>query len=137
MSQKGFETVIEIKYRDTDSMGHVSSPIYYDYMQHAYLCYMHHLLQLPKSEKLPHIMVRSECDYLKQAMYGETLVVSSAVVKFGTKSFEIEHTMRRQDDTHEVVARAKSYHVMFDYDKQATVPVPQAFKDQVLAFQEG
>lgn len=59
MSNKAFETPVEIRYRDTDSMGHVSSPVYYDYMQSAYLEYMHDLLELPKSEKLPHIMVKT------------------------------------------------------------------------------
>ncbi|VWC62493.1 thioesterase superfamily protein [Burkholderia lata] len=38
MSKRHYETPIHVKYRDTDSMGHVSSPVYYDYLQHSYLC---------------------------------------------------------------------------------------------------
>ena len=48
MSKRHYETPIHVKYRDTDSMGHVSSPVYYDYLQHSYLCYMFDLLGLPR-----------------------------------------------------------------------------------------
>ena len=34
MMSKSFQTNVEVRYRDTDSMGHVSSPVYYDYMQY-------------------------------------------------------------------------------------------------------
>ncbi|MFW8634775.1 acyl-CoA thioesterase [Cribrihabitans pelagius] len=137
MTQRAFETPIDIRYRDTDSMGHVSSPVYYDYMQSAYLEYMHGLLELPKSQKLPHIMVKTSCDYVSQAMYGERLVVLSRVTKFGGKSFEMSHEMRLGDAGGRIVAQAGSVHVMFDYGKQSTYPVPDAFKAAVAAFQEG
>ncbi|KZK92629.1 1,4-dihydroxy-2-naphthoyl-CoA hydrolase [Pseudovibrio sp. Ad5] len=136
MTQKAYETPIDIRYRDTDSMGHVSSPIYYDYMQSAYLEYMHDLLKLPKSEKLPHIMVKTSCDYVSQALYGDHLVVLSRVTKFGGKSFEMQHEMRLGDADGRVVANAASTHVMFDYEKQATYPVPDEFKTAVAALQE-
>jgi len=136
MTNKAFETMIEIRYRDTDSMGHVSSPIYYDYMQTGYLEYMHELLELPKTQKLPHIMVKTSCDYVSQALYGEHLVVMSRVTKFGGKSFVMDHEMRLGDTAGRVVAKAQSVHVMFDYEKQATYAVPDSFKAAIATYQE-
>lgn len=133
--RKSFQTNIVIRYRDTDSMGHVSSPIYYDYMQTAYLDYMHDLLEIPKSEKLPHIMVKTSCEYISQAKYGDKICISSHITKFGTKSFEMEHMMHIDDEKNELVAKATSVHVMFDYEKQATYPVPEDFNKTVLEFQ--
>ncbi|MEW6706190.1 MAG: acyl-CoA thioesterase [Pseudomonadota bacterium] len=135
--RKSFQTNIEVRYRDTDSMGHISSPIYYDYMQSAYLEYMHYILEIPKSRKLPHIMVKTACEYISQAKYGDKLRILSHVTKFGTKSFEMEHVMQLDDPKreYEVIAKANSWHVMYDYDKQATYPVPEAFKQTVLAYQ--
>lgn len=132
---KSFQTSIEIRYRDTDSMGHVSSPIYYDYMQSAYLEYMHRILELPKSKKLPHIMVKTSCEYISQAKYGDKLRIFSHITKFGTKSFEMEHMMHIDDEKPELVAKATSVHVMYDYEKQATYPVPENFKKTILEFQ--
>ncbi|MBN3836668.1 thioesterase family protein [Burkholderia sp. Ac-20344] len=143
MTRKYFETRIDVKYRETDAMGHVSSPVYYDYLQHAYLTYMHDLLELPYSEKLPHIMVKTSCEYLKPAQYGDTITVRSSVTRFGSKSFELEYLMVRDaqaasedsDDDQAVVARAVSTHVMFDYGSKTTVPVPEEFRTRVLSFQ--
>ncbi|WP_133646413.1 acyl-CoA thioesterase [Paraburkholderia flava] len=133
MSKRHYETPIQVKYRDTDSMGHVSSPVYYDYLQHSYLSYMFDLLDLPRSEKLPHIMVKTQCEYLSPALFGDNLTVRSSVVKFGSKSFELEHVMERDDST--VVARGASTHVMFDYATNRTAIVPEDFKEKVLTFQ--
>ena len=135
MTRKSFRTDLDIRYRDTDSMGHVSSPIYYDYMQSAYLEYMHHILEIPKSQKLPHIMVKTSCEYIAQAKYGDRVTVLSHVSRFGGKSFEMEHVMHIGDADGPVMARANSVHVMYDYEKQATQPVPEAFKQTVLAYQ--
>lgn len=135
MEKKHFETSIEVKYRDTDSMGHVSSQVYYDYLQHAYLTFMHRLLEMPFSEKLPHIMVKTACEYVKPAQYGDTIKVCSSVTRFGSKSFELEHLMVRGDGDDAVVAKASSTHVMYDYSSNATIPVPEAFKNRVLEFQ--
>ena len=136
MGNNGFDTVIEVKYRDTDSMGHVSSPVYYDYLQHAYLSYMHNLLSLPKDQKLPHIMIKTSCEYVQPAIYGDTLTVASRVVKFGTKSFEMEHVMHRNDAEKTTVAKGQSIHVMFDYNSNRSTVVPEQFKHQVTSFQQ-
>ncbi|AJK45334.1 acyl-CoA thioesterase [Burkholderia plantarii] len=133
MSKRHYETPIVVKYRDTDSMGHVSSPVYYDYLQHSYLSYMFDLLDLPKSEKLPHIMVKTQCEYVTPALFGDKLTVKSSVIKFGTKSFEIEHLMERDDKT--IVARGLSTHVMFDYETNKTTPVPEEFKQKIIGYQ--
>lgn len=133
MAKRHYETPIVVKYRDTDSMGHVSSPVYYDYLQHSYLSYMFDLLDLPHTEKLPHIMVKTQCEYVSPALFGERITVKSSVVKFGTKSFELEHLMERDDKT--IVARGLSTHVMFDYGTNTTAVVPEDFKHKVLSFQ--
>lgn len=135
MMRTSFQINVEVRYRDTDSMGHVSSPIYYDYMQSAYLEYMHRILEIPKLKKLPHIMVKTSCEYISQAKYGDKLCIFSHITKFGTKSFEMEHMMHIDNDKRELVAKATSVHVMYDYEKQATYPVPEGFKKTTLAFQ--
>lgn len=136
MTKQYFQTEMSIRYRDTDSMGHVSSPVYYEYIQSAYLEYMHTLLGIPKDKKLPHIMVKTSCDYVSQAKYGDRLIVVSHIKKFGTKSFEMEHVMHLNDVGAAVVARGESVHVMFDYERQQTYPIPEEFRRGVLEFQE-
>lgn len=138
MSKKHHETTIEVKYRDTDSAGHVSSPVYYDYLQHAYLKYMFNLLNASHSEKLPHIMVKTACEYIKPAKFGDVLTVRSSITKFGTKSFELEYLMCVDEPKSAepvLIAKGSSTHVMYDYANNKTSPVPEDFKSRVLDFQ--
>lgn len=135
MEKRHFETPIEVKYRDVDAMGHVSSTVYYDYLQHAYLTFMHALLDLPPAEKLPHIMVKTACEYVHPAHYGDRLKVCSSVTRFGSKSFDLEHVMMLDGADSRMVAKGYSTHVMFDYSNNASLPVPEEFKARVERFQ--
>jgi acyl-CoA thioester hydrolase len=135
MTKRWFEVETEIRYRDTDTAGHVSSPVYYTYMQTAYLKYMLWLLEHPAGEKLPHIMVKTACEYLRPLKFGDGLRILSSVVRLGSKSFELEYLMHSTDAAQTLVAKGTSTHVMYDYDKEQTMPVPEAFKERVLSFQ--
>ena len=64
------------------------------------------------------------------------MVVLSTVSKFGGKSFEMEHEIRLGSANGRVVAKLQSVHVMFDYEKQSTYPIPEDFRTRVANFQE-
>jgi acyl-CoA thioester hydrolase len=136
MTKRFFTIDVEIKYRDTDSMGHVSSPVYYEYIQHAYVKYMHTVLEVPYTEKLPQIMVKTSCEYITPAKLGELLTVDCSVTKFGGKSFEIEYQIYRKDAERTLMAKGASTHVAFDYETNKSVPVPESLKSSVLAYQK-
>lgn len=136
MEKQAFVITLEVKYRDTDSMGHVSSPVYYEYIQHAYVKYMHTLLAIPYSEKLPQIMVKTSCEYIAPAMLCDHLEVSSRVVNFGSKSFEMHYEFHKNvhgDKT--LIAKGASTHVCFDYMLNKSVLVPDEMKQRVINFQ--
>ncbi|MBC3214900.1 acyl-CoA thioesterase [Serratia fonticola] len=137
MEKQAFIIALEVKYRDTDSMGHVSSPVYYEYIQHAYVKYMHSLLAIPYSEKLPQIMVKTCCEYIAPAILGDNLEVSCRVVKFGSKSFEIQYQIHKsQHGDKTLIAQATSTHVCFDYQLNQSIPVPEDMKQRVTHFQD-
>lgn len=136
MEKQTFAITLEVKYRDTDSMGHVSSPVYYEYIQHAYVKYMHTLLAVPYSEKLPQIMVKTACEYIAPAMLCDRLEVTSRVASFGTKSFEMQYDIHQCNDVDKkLIATGSSTHVCFDYELNRSVPVPDTLKERVLNFQ--
>lgn len=128
------ETIVEVAYRDTDSIGHLSSPVYYVYMQSAYLKYMWELYGHGPEKKLPQIMVKTSCDYLKPAHCNEKLRIATRIARFGSKSFDVQYEFFR-GETDELVAKGSSVHVMFDYEKEKSLPVPEEFKAQVATYQ--
>ena len=136
MKKPSFAINLEVKYRDTDSMGHVSSPIYYEYIQHAYVKYMHTLLAVPYTEKLPQIMVKTSCEYIAPAMLCDNLEVTSRVIGFGSKSFEMQYDIHQCNGIDKkLIAIGSSTHVCFDYELNRSVSVPDELKERVLNFQ--
>jgi acyl-CoA thioester hydrolase len=135
MTKRSYETAVEVRYRDTDSLGHISSPVYYNYLQDAYLSFMFWLLEQPKDAKIPQIMVKTACEYMRPAKFGDTLDIECSVVRFGGKSFDVEYLMYKRDAEKTLVAKGYSTHVMYDYVRQQTMAVTDDFKKRVLDFQ--
>lgn len=134
MAKRYFETNIEVDYLDTDGMGHVSAPVYYEYMLRSYLKFMHALMDIPLSQKLPHIMIKTTCEYLHPARYGDVIKIASSVTHLGSKSFALDYFMTLPQSSIEI-AKAASTHVMFDYAANTTTCMTDDFKNRVLSFQ--
>jgi acyl-CoA thioester hydrolase len=135
MEKRYFKTAIDVRYRDTDSMGHVAAPVYYEYMLHAYLTFMHDLLDVPPAEKIPHIMGKTSCEYKLPARYGDVINIKSSVTRFGTKSFDVEYLMELDGRADKLIAVGQSSHVTFDYQSNMPIAIPDEFKQSVLRFQ--
>jgi acyl-CoA thioester hydrolase len=133
--KKSYRKQIDVAYRDIDTAGHVSSTVYYNYMQNAYVFVMHKLMSLPWDEKIPQIMVKTSCEYIAPAKFGDQLNIDLLITRFGTKSFEIEYVISRSGSSEQTIAKGASTHVMFDYKSGKTLPVSDEFKRLVTDFQ--
>ncbi|OJA49733.1 acyl-CoA thioesterase [Burkholderia ubonensis] len=135
MMKRHFTQQIVVRYSDIDYMGHVSNAVYYQYLQDAYVKFMYGLLDAPFSERISQITVKTVCEYVDQVRLGEVLNLRASVVRFGTRSFDIEYLLARQDNDKHLVARGLSTHVTFDYGNNISIPLPDDLKAGVLAYQ--
>ncbi|RQU08064.1 acyl-CoA thioesterase [Burkholderia cenocepacia] len=135
MTKRYFTQQIVVRYSDIDYMGHVSNAVYYQYLQDAYVKFMYGLLDAPFSERISQITVKTVCEYIDQVRLGEVLNLRASVVRFGTRSFDIEYLLARRDNDEHVVARGLSTHVTFDYANNVSIPLPGDLKAGVLAYQ--
>lgn len=132
---KAFHMQIDVAYRDMDPAGHVSSTVYYIYMLNAYMAYAHQLLDVPLENAIPQIMVKTSCEYIRPAKWGDILDVEARVTRFGTKSLDIEYLISRISGERAILAKGASTHVGFNYMTDHTVPLSDEFKRRVLAYQ--
>ncbi|AWV02641.1 acyl-CoA thioesterase [Burkholderia sp. JP2-270] len=135
MTKRYFTQQIVVRYSDIDYMGHVSNAVYYQYLQDAYVKFMYGLLEAPFSERISQITVKTVCEYVDQVRLGEVLNLRASVVRFGTRSFDIEYLLARRDNDEHLVARGLSTHVTFDYGNNVSIPLPDDLKAGVLAYQ--
>ncbi|GAB7536083.1 acyl-CoA thioesterase [Burkholderia sp. 22PA0099] len=133
---RAFTQQFDVAYRDQDPAGHVSATMYYVYMLNAYMAYAHELLDVPLTEGIPQIMLKTSCEYVHPAKWGDRLEVSAEVVRLGTKSFDIAYRITIAGHPDQVIATGGSTHVAYDYATERTVPLSDAFRERVQAYQE-
>ena len=132
----GFPVVADItpRFRDTDAMGHVNNAVYITYFEVVRTAYWLELTGVRRYDEVPFILAHVRADFRSPANVGETLGVGMRVTRLGGKSFDAEYRIvSREDDR--LIAEGSSVMVMFDYEKQATFPIPDDLRARVRALE--
>lgn len=124
---------LDVRFSDCDPFGHVNNARYLTYLEQARIDLWRRQLGWLAGQRQPDgrrghafILARAEVDFRAQARYGDTLEVRMSLGNFGRTSLGYEYEVVRVSDG-EVVAKAKTVQVWFDYD--ANTPAP--FTDEV------
>ena len=121
---------LDVRFRDCDPMGHTNNAVYLTYLEQTRFAHWRSLWgvgapQLPGG--LPGvILARVECDYKRPSKYGDTLEVRMKVVEIGRTSFRYEYEIVDADGR--TVLTAKTVQVMYDYEAEKPVPIPDEIR---------
>jgi acyl-CoA thioester hydrolase len=112
----GFKIVsdVQVRFSDTDALGHVNNAVYLSYLESARVDYLRELLGAKKIEDLGVIIARVEIDYKSPAFHHETMRVGCRVEEIGGSSIRMDYRVEDKD-TGRLVALAKSVLVAYDY----------------------
>jgi acyl-CoA thioester hydrolase len=134
MSAFRFRHRLQVRFRDCDLMGHVNTAVYFTYVEQARFAYWQELSGADAGAPPPSIIVaRAECDFVRSAMPGEWLDVWLGTTRIGRTSFTIDCEILGQDG--QLVARATTVQVMYDYALAKAVPVPDAFRARMEEYE--
>jgi acyl-CoA thioester hydrolase len=115
---------LSVRFRDCDAMGHVNHAVYFTYFEQGRLTFWRELTGAPS----PHtrvIIARAECDYRAPAHFGDELEVRVGIGEIGRSSFTLVYEIA-DAATERLVATGKTVMVSYDYDKGASIPLPDA-----------
>jgi len=132
---------VEVRFADTDAMGHVNNAAYLTYCEIARAAYYEgvtgHLMPLGVhgvAEGM--ILAELRMTYRAPSYYGETLTVETRVVRVGRSSFSMEHRITAPDSRHgraRLVAVGDSVLVSYDYAAERPIPVPPELRAAIEA----
>jgi acyl-CoA thioester hydrolase len=135
---------VEIRFADTDAMGHVNNARYLTYCEIARAAYYEAVTgrQLPlgvhgATEGM--ILADIRVTYRAPAFYGETLSVETRVARIGSSSFMMEHRLTAPDSRYgarRLVATAESVLVTYDYAAERPIPVPPELIEAIETFED-
>ena len=122
---------MEVRFGDTDAMGHVNNASYLTYLEMARLGYYEAVIGRPlplathgASESM--ILAEVRLTFRSPAYYGETLMIEARVGRIGRTSFTQEYRITAPVSRYgeaRLVAVADAVQVMYDYETERPVPV--------------
>ena len=131
----GFKIVsdVQVRFSDTDALGHVNNAVYLSYLESARVDYLRELLGAKKIEELGVIIARVEIDYKSPAFHHETMRVGCRVEEIGGSSIKMDYRVEDRD-TGRLVALAKSVLVTYDYAAKRVVRVRDEWREKMEDF---
>jgi acyl-CoA thioester hydrolase len=133
---EGYRFVLprEVEFRDLDVARHVNNAVYLTYLENARIRYLIEVLGPEFAYELSLILARIAVDFRSAARFPETLEVGARVTRLGTTSFDMEHEVRGGDGR--LVLEASSVLVSYDYDADASMPLPEQWRARLAAYEE-
>jgi len=119
-----------VRFRDLDPMGHVNNAVFLTYIESARAAFLQHVGAVRELGDLEIIVARVEIDFRAPVGFGDVVDVSARVVRFGEKSFDLEHELRVAG---KLVAEARTVLVAYDYEKHAPVEIPADWREKLAA----
>lgn len=128
-------TTIQVRFRDTDSFGHVNNAVFFSYAELARIRYFVDLLQPERGfEGMPLILARVECDFRSPILFGQEITVQTRVDRIGRSSIAMSHRMTATPDDR-VVGEVQSVLVTYDYTAARSIPVPDDWRERIGAYE--
>jgi acyl-CoA thioester hydrolase len=111
-----------VRFRDLDGMGHVNNAVFLTYLEQARLAWFGPEDGFALADV---ILARTEIDFRSPLQVGEEVEIGVRPIRVGSKSFELEYELRAGG---RLVAEAKSVLVGYDYERGASIPVPERWQ---------
>lgn len=129
---------IQVRFRDTDAMGHVNNAVFASYLEVARTDYWCELFGVASYNDVDFILARLEIDFLAPIRIEDRLEVRIRVDVIGRRSFGMAYEIARLagEGPGEVVGRARSIQVMYDYARGTSKPLTDHQRQRLIANEE-
>ncbi len=119
---------------DVDMLRHVNNIAYLRWAEQLRSDYLLDVIGAGAAWTQGMILAKMSIDYERQIAYRENVAVGCRVSRLGTKSFDFSHEVW-SDDSNERCARIVATVVAMDYETQATIAVPHAWRERIAQFE--
>jgi acyl-CoA thioester hydrolase len=128
---------IQIRFCDTDALGHINNANYLSYMELARTSYIDAVFgKTINWEADGVILAKAVIDFKLPAMLHDKLYVYIRTSRLGTKSFDIEYLfVREKKGSHEVVCTGSTVMVAYNYAENKTIPILPEWRKRIEGFE--
>jgi len=134
---------VEVRFADTDAMGHVNNAAYLTYCEIARSDYYERVTGRPlplgaHGAEEGMILAEVRVTYRAPTFYSETVAIETRVVRVGRSSFSMEHRITAPASRYgqaRLIAVADSVLVSYDYAAERPIAVPAHLRAAIDEFE--
>jgi acyl-CoA thioester hydrolase len=134
---------IEIRYVDTDALGHVNNAVYLSYFEAARAGYYAAVAGRPfgtgeGAERETFLIAQAHVAYRSPARFGEPLTCLCRVAWIGRSSFGLEYRLMAEPSTlgpARLVADGSTVQVFYDLRTGKVIRIPGPLRERIQAFE--
>ncbi|ALF52205.1 4-hydroxybenzoyl-CoA thioesterase [Nostoc piscinale CENA21] len=132
-----FKTLLRVRHYEMDTLGHVNNAVYQNYLEQAAIEHSEYLgvtLDVYRELGGVFVMRRVEIDYLRPAVAGDTLEVTTWLKEMrGTRAFRCYEIRKQHGD--DLLVTAEALWVWVDAKTMRPRPIPHKISDKFLQLQ--
>ena len=125
---------LQIRFNDVDKFGHVNNTVYFQFYDTAKTDYIATVCKGVDWERLAIVVVKIEAEFVSQIKGDDHIAGRTRIVKIGNKSFHLEQDVI-DTDTQEVKSRCLSVMVLYDLERQQTIPLPDEWRKVITDYE--
>jgi acyl-CoA thioester hydrolase len=118
------ENEIQVRFSDTDAMGHISSGSYAAFAEVGRAAFFQALPE-PREEIPWFVLVHLGLDFVSEGRYGQTFTLSTRVVRLSEKTLTFEQIVRADG---EVACKLEVVLVAFDAKARKSINIPSHWR---------
>lgn len=138
-----YRRTIDVRFADTDAMGHVNNAKYLTYVEMARAGYHETVTGRPlplgiHGAEEGMILADVRVAFRSPVLYGETLMIETRVDRVGRTSFDMTFRITAPDSMYgraRLVASGTCVQVMYDYRAERPIPVPDDLRAAMEAYE--
>jgi acyl-CoA thioester hydrolase len=129
---------LPIQWGDQDAFGHVNNTAPIRWFESSRIAYLEQTQtgSIQMAPTVGPILAAVQCHYRRQLNYPDTVLIGARVTRLGRSSFTIHHVVY-SEALQAPAADGESVIVVFDYERQRPVRIPQDFHQAVEQLQGG
>ena len=125
---------LQIRFNDVDKFGHVNNTVYFQFYDTAKTDYIATVCKGIDWERLAIVVVKIEAEFVAQIKGDDHISGRTRIVKIGNKSFHLEQDVI-DTNTQEVKSRCLSVMVLYDLERQQTIPLPDEWRRAIIDYE--
>lgn len=126
---------IQIRFSDTDKLGHISNTQYQDYFDLGKVDYFLKVIPGMDFSGLCVVGASVKIDYIRQIFLESQIVIKTRTAAIGNKSMTLEHIIA-DAVTDEIFSVCSVVLVCFNIKDQTSYPIPEEWKKSIREFEE-